>query len=435
MARILTTVFLKSLLLVSLLFPLALAAEQVTPSERVKDDINIRSAPSADSPSMGVLQKGESLELLGSVPWWHKIKLPNGQPAFVSKAWTTVIPEIQAPSPDSKYTMHVIDVGTGLGIYLQGPDFNLIYDAGSMDDRSTGDKNRFIAYLKEVNPDLKTIDHLIVSHPHRDHIVLLPDVLSEYEVKHVWDSGAGYNSCDYRSFIDSVRLEDDVQYHASNQNFGAHTKVFEPTDSACSGLGDNFTLTHGSQITDDPIILGAGASMSFLYINAEKHSDVNENSLVLRLDIAGKRLLLMGDAEAGARRDPSTAPDPNSVEDMLLTCCVSQIKADVMVVGHHGSETSSRSVFLDAVEADHYIISSGPFKYQSVQLPDESVRQALISSGQLHETNLTDDACKGNPAKIGRVEPNADKQKPGGCNSIQVTVSVGNEITVKSFPL
>ena len=106
-----------------------------------------------------------------------------------------------------------------------------------------------------------------------------------------------------------------------------------------------------------------------------------------------------------------------------------------MVVGHHGSETSSRSVFLDAVEADHYIISSGPFLYQSVQLPDESVRQALISNGQLHETNFNDDACKGNAAKIGRIESNVDKQKPGGCNSIQVTVSAGNQISVESFPL
>jgi uncharacterized protein YgiM (DUF1202 family) len=109
MAKILKTLILNSLLLMILLYPLALTAEQVTPSERVKDNINIRSAPSADSPSMGILQEGESLELLGSVPWWHKIKLPNGQPAFVSKAWAKVIPEIQAPSPDSKYTMHVID--------------------------------------------------------------------------------------------------------------------------------------------------------------------------------------------------------------------------------------------------------------------------------------------------------------------------------------
>jgi hypothetical protein len=49
MAKILKTVILNSLLLMILLYPLALTAEQITPSERVKDNINIRSAPSADS--------------------------------------------------------------------------------------------------------------------------------------------------------------------------------------------------------------------------------------------------------------------------------------------------------------------------------------------------------------------------------------------------
>jgi hypothetical protein len=214
-----------------------------------------------------------------------------------------------------------------------------------------------------------------------------------------------------------------------------HAKEFESTSSVCGGLGDSFAMTHGSQITTDPISLGAGATMHFLYINAQEHSDVNENSLVLRLDIADKQLLLMGDAEAGKRRHPSNPPDASSIEDMLLKCCQDQIKADVMVVGHHGSETSSRTAFLAAVDAEYYIISSGPHPYGSVTLPDETVRQALMSGGHLHETNKNDGACKGNPAKIGHIESNTSKQNPGGCNSIQVTVTVGGDISVASFPL
>lgn len=363
------------------------------------------------------------------------MKLANGQVAFVSKAWTDIILETPSAPTGAVYTMHVVDVGTGLAIYVQGPDFNLVYDAGSMDDRGTKDKNRFTAYLKAVNPDLTTIDHLIVSHPHQDHIALLPDILSDYEVLNVWDSGAGYNSCSYRAFIKAVQDEPGVEYHTGNQNFGTHAKQFEPTSSACSGVGDTFTLNHGSEINERPIELGSGATMNFLYINYEEHSDVNENSLVLRLDIAGKRLLLMGDAEAGARRPPSSPPDAGSIEAMLLTCCQSEIKADVMVVGHHGSETSSRKVFIDAVDADHYIISSGPFPYGSVTLPDPSIQQELANAGQLHETNFNDEGCKGNQSKIGRVESNPSKQKPGGCNSIQVTITSGGGIDVTSFPL
>ena len=44
------------------------------------------------------------------------------------------------------FALHVVDVGTGLGLFVEGPDFALVYDAGSNDDRSTGGDNRFVAY-------------------------------------------------------------------------------------------------------------------------------------------------------------------------------------------------------------------------------------------------------------------------------------------------
>jgi hypothetical protein len=39
--------------------------------------------------------------------------------------------------------VHVVDVGTGLGIFVEGPDFSLVYDAGSNDDVAEGEENRF----------------------------------------------------------------------------------------------------------------------------------------------------------------------------------------------------------------------------------------------------------------------------------------------------
>ena len=57
-----------------------------------------------------------------------------------------------APAPGS-YRMQVIDVGTGLSVLVQGADFTLLYDAGSIDDAkhvgtsSAGNQNRLLAYL------------------------------------------------------------------------------------------------------------------------------------------------------------------------------------------------------------------------------------------------------------------------------------------------
>src|SRR3546814_3981510 len=75
------------------------------------------------------------------------------------------------------------------------------------------------------------------------------------------------------------------------------------------------------------------------------------NSVVVRLDLGSRRILLAGDAEGGERKPPSEPPESGSVEAKLIACCAADLKSDVLIVGHHGSLTSSRRAFLDAVGA------------------------------------------------------------------------------------
>ena len=100
--------------------------------------------------------------------------------------------------------------------------------------------------------------------------------------------------------------------------------------------------------------------MTFLHADGRDLPSPNQNSLVVRLDLGTRHLLLMGDAEAGGRADPSETPKPGSIEADLLACCQAALKADILVVGHHGSRTSSRAAFLAAVGAHDFIVSSGP---------------------------------------------------------------------------
>ena len=72
-------------------------------------------------------------------------------------------------------------------------------------------------------------------------------------------------------------------------------------------------------------------------------STVNDRSLVLRLDWLGSRLLLPGDVER-------TAENSLSVTDC---------RADVLKVPHHGSRTSSSAPFIEAVRPSQAIISTG----------------------------------------------------------------------------
>ena len=91
-----------------------------------------------------------------TVPNWQRIKLANGTLGFVSKRWTRVIASASSPTISAAtYTVDVVDVGTGLGVLVRGPDFTLVYD---IDRRSrAGPDNRMRAYITAVAPTLTTI--------------------------------------------------------------------------------------------------------------------------------------------------------------------------------------------------------------------------------------------------------------------------------------
>jgi beta-lactamase superfamily II metal-dependent hydrolase len=159
--------------------------------------------------------------------------------------------------------------------------------------------------------------------------------------------------------------------------------------------------------------------MTFLHADRAIHSSANENSLVLRLDLGNTRVLFMGDAEAGGRQPPATPPSAGSIEGALLACCTTELAADVLVVGHYGSRTSSRRAFLDAAGASVFIVSSGPMQYGSVTLPDADVITELDSRGAVFRTDVNDPTCRTNPAKTG---PDNDG-RAGGCDHVRVTLN------------
>jgi competence protein ComEC len=151
-----------------------------------------------------------------------------------------------------------------------------------------------------------------------------------------------------------------------------------------------------------------------------------QKSPVRSLDLGSTRVLLMGDAEAGGRQNPSVPPTPSSIEGSLLLCCEPELAARILVVGHHGSMTSSRRAFLDRVGASVFIVSSGPTRYGSVVLPDQEVITELSSRGQVFRTDLDDQLCAQSQAKIG---PDTDG-KPGGCDNVRVTIPASGQSQV-----
>jgi competence protein ComEC len=139
----------------------------------------------------------------------------------------------------------------------------------------------------------------------------------------------------------------------------------------------------------------------------------------------------MGDAEGGDRQPPWVPPSVGSIEATLLECCAADIISDVLVVGHHGSLTSSRRIFLNATGATTFVISSGPARYGSVTLPDRDTVTELETRGAVWRTDRDDAACALNPEKTG---PDADG-KAGGCSHVVIRIPIAGDAEVEYSPL
>lgn len=388
----------------------------------------MRAAPKASAAELARLRGSASTPLIAIIPLWYETRTTTGASAFVSKQSTSIVPCAASQASEAPFELHAIDVGTGLALLVRGVDFTLLFDAGTNDDPARGDDNRVVAYLQTLSPDITRINHLLLSHPHKDHVELMADVLETMDVEHVWNSGAYNNICGYRAFLKAVAQETGVQYHTASH--GAGNEAVLLPKKKCYGVSDEeqtIAVAHADRISDAPISLGEGATMHILHADGSKRSSFNENSLVVRLDLGARRILIMGDAEAGGRKSPAVLPSPNSIEGKLLACCIDQLKADVLVAGHHGSKTSSRTAFLDAVGAKVFVVSAGPTRYASVTLPDAEVITELENRGEVFRTDLDDDQCAASEDKIG-----ADNDgKPGGCSNIVVTLPADGPVTAE----
>jgi competence protein ComEC len=323
------------------------------------------------------------------------------------------------PPKSGTYRVHLIDVGTGLAILIQGADFAMLYDAGSNDREEK--PSRVIAYLTAAlgpsgDGDLcgdppggahQAIDHVVLSHPHFDHASALDIVLHCYEVKQFWDSGRVNDAKFYRELIGAIARAPGLVYH---------TAADVPADHTVTVKDASEQIARWQRFSEGDVVrLGEGARFTILHAEPKAVKDLNESSVVLLVELGATRLLLTGDAPSGARLDPSYPPD--EVEAFLIDHHAAELRADILQVGHHGSKTSSRHAFLAAVAPSLALISSGPKVYGKTVLPDAEVVEELARD---HATVLRTDERDADCPVQGRI---GGDHGPGGCDSWVITIA------------
>jgi competence protein ComEC len=160
------------------------------------------------------------------------------------------------------------------------------------------------------------IDVVIASHPHADHIAGLIDVLKRYNVKNIIEAKEEYNSPEDKAWKDSVSQEGAVEEEA------VAGKVVD------FGDGVKLYVLH-------PFKSVAGTK------TGKPHNDI----VVVMLEYGSFRVLFTGDMET-------------KVERQLILNGI-DLSADVLKVGHHGSNTSTSEEFIAEVGPEAALIEVG----------------------------------------------------------------------------
>lgn len=201
-----------------------------------------------------------------------------------------------------------LDVGQGDACLMRTPENRwFLYDIGN-------EPESVIAFLRHVRAD--TLQAAFISHPDLDHFGALSALLHEFPVKKVYlPSGSNPTP----AWLGLLRDLD----------------AFE---------GDLDTLYSG-----DTLLWDGGIRVRTLWPEPHSTLSANEQSTVLRIEYAGKRILLTGD-----------------IEDAAESALVEQgtdLRADVLKVAHHGSRTSSGLRFVSEVMPRWAMISCDSLVY------------------------------------------------------------------------
>ena len=210
-----------------------------------------------------------------------------------------------APGVTSTYGLmrvHFIDVGQADSAFIElGNGQTMLIDAG----RSGGD---VVDYIR--NLQYETIDYVVASHPHDDHIGGMATVLNSFNIGKMYMPKQAHTISAFTNMLDVI------------ENKGI----------------DLYTAKVGTNI-----LSSGNINIDVLAPFSESNSNLNNASAVVRITYGKTVMLFTGDAE-------------HVIENQLLN---SGVDADVLKVGHHGAGSASSSSFIKAVSPDIAVISVG----------------------------------------------------------------------------
>ena len=199
-----------------------------------------------------------------------------------------------------------LNVGQGDSAYIKVNDFDILIDAGPRSDADA-----LLQQLEEK--DIDDFEMIIATHPHEDHIGGMAKVFEKYDVESFYLPKVTHTTKTFENMVNAINKE------------GIKIKQIKE--------GMSFDLGEGAKID----------VYSPIY---ESYEEFNDYSPIMKLTFGQNEFMFTGDAEAHAEQD-------------VVAKYPTNLKADVLKFGHHGSSTSSTEEFVKAVSPKYGIISCG----------------------------------------------------------------------------
>jgi competence protein ComEC len=220
---------------------------------------------------------------------------------------------------EDNLTVTVLDVGHGQAIFAQMPDgANILFDAGSQSRSDVG--------TRVVTPFLRyggigNIDAVVIGHGDIDHINGLPEVTGDIRTKTVYASKSFFEDNRQTAKFLRNKLQKIAEINDLPQKFGpSKIRVLWPVPE----------VQENNSISD------------------------NDKSVVTLIEYAGKRVLICSDIEKFAQKE--------------ILRLYPDLKADVLIMPHHGSTKTTEPTFVDKTGAAVTIASNSESSYEKGQV-------------------------------------------------------------------
>jgi competence protein ComEC len=252
--------------------------------------------------------------------------------------------------------VHFINVGQGAATLFEFPCGVILVDTGGENNGHFNSNEQLNGYMEEFfdsHPEFKkTIDLLVITHPHKDHTSGIRDLVGAYTIKNVITNGQESGSGRWDQVFlhkeisrrEEIRKADTIRYLEAwvddFKNTGFTNTIVDPLPNDCKGINPRITLLWGS------------FAKTPKWKQAEFNNE-NNHSVAMKIEYGEASVFLTGDMEVPA------------IKSMMEKYDAGMFDTDIYLAGHHGSLNGTTTELIRAIKPEMSVIAVGDTVLQS----------------------------------------------------------------------